>query len=821
MNRFHALTTVLLCLFFTLHTYSTTNSLFANRLYVDVDAPDPADGSTWDKAYTDLQAALMHARNDNSIIEIWVAEGTYYPTAGTDRSLSFELVGGVKLYGGFEGTEDELEERDVSAFPTILSGDIGAAMTVSDNSYHVVRIDNLSGDDTTIDGFTITSGNATGTLLDQYGGGLLLTANGNGVVSVPQISNCIFQANLAGYGGALAQYADNNARIGTITSFCQFRNNTANIQGGALYHYKGTGTALTVDYRGSIFSENLSIRGGVLYSNGSNGMTVDPITAWNAGFFNCIFNDNSASFAGVFYLIDAGSSTHLLVRNATMYNNQGSSNSDVLLLNLTSSANIGNCIIIECDDPFDDFNFLPNQLTIQNSIIDYGLGAGSYLDPEFVDVTNRNFRLNACSPVIDQGINFGTPANFDPDKNPRQYGSKVDIGAYEFVGTSIQLPIPAGASVMDAAEEEFTDINGWTHYYNCTSGQLLLSIFKDGQDIGTIGQGGFEVNVTTTSEYGNTATDLTSADYRNGLEDWLVMNRYWQVLNAASLATPVKVRFYFDDQDYADVQDAVAGIGGLLADPRDLNFFKVGGSGVAPLDTDVMAKGGTFSEYTYADTSSMTNWTNGNFNGQRYAEFVTSSFSGGGGGYLNQTALPVELLAFKGELVNKYIQLNWETSAEENSDHFVLEKSIDAQQFFPVSQHAAQGFSSIVTSYATIDQDPFLGANYYRLKQVDRDGQYQYSDVIVVYIHNKNENPLLFPNPTSGNLTLQLPEALEGEVKMEVWDALRRVVWERTMQQGHSQLIPIDLEQLEPGLYVLKVRAKRYRTYSPFVVQKR
>jgi hypothetical protein len=94
--------------------------------------------------------------------KIWVALGTYYPTTGTDRTVSFTLKNGVGLYGGFDGTETLLTERDPITNVTILSGDIGTTSNINDNSYHVVTSSDRD-NSAVLDGFTITNGNANGT----------------------------------------------------------------------------------------------------------------------------------------------------------------------------------------------------------------------------------------------------------------------------------------------------------------------------------------------------------------------------------------------------------------------------------------------------------------------------------------------------------------------------------------------------------------------------------------------------------------------------------------------------------------------------------
>jgi len=77
-------------------------------IYVDETVPDPCDGSSWDKAFKKLQDALAVALPCD---EIWVADGTYKPVEGTDPSLTFQLVNGVGVFGGFEGTEEERSDQ--------------------------------------------------------------------------------------------------------------------------------------------------------------------------------------------------------------------------------------------------------------------------------------------------------------------------------------------------------------------------------------------------------------------------------------------------------------------------------------------------------------------------------------------------------------------------------------------------------------------------------------------------------------------------------------------------------------------------------------
>ncbi len=104
----------------------------SGRCYVDQNASGGNDGSSWGDAYQELQSALANS----ACSEIWVAAGIYYPTQGTDRSISFTLRNDLAIYGGFAATESNLSERDIDSNLTTLSGDIGVIGDDSDNSYN-------------------------------------------------------------------------------------------------------------------------------------------------------------------------------------------------------------------------------------------------------------------------------------------------------------------------------------------------------------------------------------------------------------------------------------------------------------------------------------------------------------------------------------------------------------------------------------------------------------------------------------------------------------------------------------------------------------
>ena len=225
------------------------------------------DGSSWADAFTSLQTALAAAASGD---EIWVAAGTYKPTATADRTVSFVLKNGVGIYGGFAGTEAARTQRNPVLHVTTLSGDIGAAGSASDNSYHVVRADSAVTASSALDGFTITGGNANGTNPDDRGAGLLV-ASGS-----PTIARCLFAGNTASSRGGAVRVDGGSASLLDST----FTGNSAGLAGGAI----SAGTVTTLAVTRCVLRSNTAsdtTRGGGI--DATNGVAVaDSLIAGNS-----------------------------------------------------------------------------------------------------------------------------------------------------------------------------------------------------------------------------------------------------------------------------------------------------------------------------------------------------------------------------------------------------------------------------------------------------------------------------------------------------------------------------------------------------------
>lgn len=201
----------------------------SKRIYVSEQAPGFDDGSSWFDAFTDLQSALSLAQYGDTI---WVAEGTYYPTATTDRTISFKVKNGVRLFGGFAGTETALDERDWQAHPVELSGNLGSFLLSTDNSLHVMTLESPDSN-TVVDGFTFRYGNANLSGNGADGGGIFVLVPSTSGVSAARIRNCLFQLNWASDAGGAVQIFSQGADYSVFEN-CEFVSNEARV-GGAVY----------------------------------------------------------------------------------------------------------------------------------------------------------------------------------------------------------------------------------------------------------------------------------------------------------------------------------------------------------------------------------------------------------------------------------------------------------------------------------------------------------------------------------------------------------------------------------------------------------
>jgi len=172
--------------------------------------------------------------------------------------------------------------------------------------------------------------------------------------------------------------------------------------------------------------------------------------------------------------------------------------------------------------------------------------------------------------------------------------------------------------------------------------------------------------------------------------------------------------------------------------------------------------------------------------------------------------LPIELLDLRAFVLNDKIKIEWTTSSEINNDYFVVEKSYDLATFFEIGKVKGADFSNSMLNYSLIDENPVEGLQYYRLKQVDFDGNYSYSYIVSV-LYSKPLSGLpkidVFPNPASAEFYVNVTnfEPL-SEVNVIITDLLGETVFSKTfiLNDNGNNVININ-QNFKPSIYIVTV----------------
>lgn len=200
----------------------------------------------------------------------------------------------------------------------------------------------------------------------------------------------------------------------------------------------------------------------------------------------------------------------------------------------------------------------------------------------------------------------------------------------------------------------------------------------------------------------------------------------------------------------------------------------------------------------------------------------------GGPSSLGDVVLPVELLSFTGALnTDASVTLQWKTATETNNSHFTVERSTNGLTFEEIGRVAGHGNSTQEISYSLVDAEPVNGTNYYRLKQTDYNGHYEYVGVVAVEVMKDRSGCTLtvFPNPCQGMCTVNFsdcPNDNDGVITLQLIDAGGQVVNQqvpvRNAEGGFTTVIDAS-NNLKPGVYIVRGVSSR-QTYAERAVLK-
>lgn len=169
--------------------------------------------------------------------------------------------------------------------------------------------------------------------------------------------------------------------------------------------------------------------------------------------------------------------------------------------------------------------------------------------------------------------------------------------------------------------------------------------------------------------------------------------------------------------------------------------------------------------------------------------------------------LPMELLTFTGHNEEEKNKIQWVTATEKNSQYFTVEKSKDGMAFEKMLDVTAAGFSTSPKNYNAFDMTPYKEITYYRLKLVDTDNSFEYSNIIA--INNKNLTDYISnarPNPTNSELEFDVNTNSKEKILIEIYSNTGKLVMseEKVLESGYRSL-NLDLNKYDSGIYLLKV----------------
>lgn len=173
--------------------------------------------------------------------------------------------------------------------------------------------------------------------------------------------------------------------------------------------------------------------------------------------------------------------------------------------------------------------------------------------------------------------------------------------------------------------------------------------------------------------------------------------------------------------------------------------------------------------------------------------------------------LPVKLISFNANKTKQnLVELNWSTTSEKLNKHFEIERSDDGILFEPIGLVNGNGNSTTLKKYNFIDQNPSAGINYYRLKQVDYNGEYTHSNVVLIDLYGNKLSatikPTVYPIPANKQLNIELNNDKLSTYSISVTDLLGNEISSETVMASELNYIhQVNITGLTNGVYLLKI----------------
>jgi hypothetical protein len=727
-------------------------------------------------------------RINNAVTTAQITNNTFSNIASTSAvNLINILAGNVTItnntIGGGAMPYDTVQNGFDNGIINVSGGTVSIVNnTIGNISYYDAAGDRTSGitvsnGTATITGNTIRDikGNSSGTLFTFLITGMHISGGTNHVIEQNTVSN-IFNINT---GAAAYTAVGINVTGGTNTTVS--RNRIHTIYGN------GTGTGAG--------------------SNQVFGMYVSSIGGVNVRNNQISMGNNTIGETRVYGIQDvAGSGTNTYYNNSIFVNGNttGGSNNSYCL----HRTGLGNIMSFN--------NIFVNKRSTNGTGFNYATGSNS-LTGITPNSTNYNLHIVNDTLRVNEGpLNFGNSLSV--------FNSLyTNANTYSANWYALNNAVPAQTLFTDTLTGNLgivtSNPNSW---YAHGKGLALAAVSNDFN------------NATRATSIANGATDLGSVEFTTTTTPP-------SAIASAAPALNTTTNYTFAGRNIASitwgaigtVPSAVnvvyySGINApnLIASRTQYNAYTAitptGGAGYA-YGITLIADSATFGNVASSNESRIaryagTNWNlisnsfaNG-FTGSLQTATNTQSAFGNFTGTSNSNPLPVNLLSFTATALEDDVLVSWQTASETNNKGFEVERSVDGNSFEQIAFVKGANNSTRIKNYATSDYKAFEIAQstrlYYRLKQLDNDGSFTYSSVVLVNRDNMETNDfIVFPNPFVNEFTISL-HANQNEVSsIDLLDLQGKLVSKQmiALNQGLNKLPITNLSQVQAGIYFLRV----------------